>query len=148
MALTRSEVEEVIRRRLAPSMSRADMTEEFDGKHPIIGDAITFALMELAYNTPVKFTDPEDTDLTQIPESDYQRFLGVCEWRVVKTIIGNLDDTDEKIGPVGQWNSQFVKQMERYLDELTMRLSNEYGWGPTTLSTGTWTIITTQREAP
>ncbi len=148
MALTRVEVEEVIRRRVGPAMNRADITEEYDGKHPIIGDAITFSLMELAYNEPVKFTDPEDTDLVQVLSGDYQRFLGVCEWRVVKTIIGNLDDTDEKIGPVGQWNSQFVKQMERYLDDLTQRLISEYGWGPTTLSTGTLEVISISRDLP
>ena len=96
----------------------------------------------------MKFTAQEDADLIQILSGDYQRFLGVTEWRVVKTIIGNLDDTDEKIGPVGQWNSQFVKQMERYRDDLTQRLISEDGWGPTTLSTGTLEGISISRDLP
>lgn len=147
MALTRMEVETMLFRRLGPAMARADMSVVIDGSHPILGDAITFALMEWGYNAPTNFTSPEDADLVQVAEADYQKFLGVCEWRLVKSILGNLDDTDEKLGPTGMWNSQFAKQMERYLDDLTARLISEFGWGPTTLSTGTLKIITVQEEA-
>jgi hypothetical protein len=146
MALTRTEVEETLYRRVAPAMARADMSVLADGSNPFMGDSITFSLLELGYSAPVKFTDPADTDLTQVPETDYQRFLGVCEWRLVKNVLGNLDDTDEKLGPTGMWNSQFAKQMERYLDNLEMRLLTEYGWGPTTLSAGTLRVITVQQD--
>lgn len=147
MALTRVELETIFYRRVAPAMVRADMEVMYDGTNPHMADAITFGLLELGYTEPAKLIDPEDADLTQVPADDYQRFIGVCEWRLVKTVIGNLDDSDEKIGPTGMWNSQFAKQMERYLDGLEIRLMNEYGWGPTTLSTGTLRIITQQVDA-
>jgi hypothetical protein len=146
MALTRLEVEKTLYTRVAPAMARADMDVTAEGENRFYGDAITFSLMEWNYTTPSKFTDPSDADIAQVQNTDLQKFLGVCEWRIVATIIGNLDDTDEKLGPTGMWNSQYAKQMERLLDRIENRLMNEYGWGPTTLSTGTMEIISIQRD--
>ena len=146
MALTRVEVEKTLYTRVAPAMARADMETTADGKNRFFGDAITFSLLEWGYTAPDKFTDPADSDLTQVLDADFQKFLGLCEWRIIATIIGNLDDTDEKLGPTGMWNSQYAKQMERLLDRIETRLMNEYGWGPTTLSAGTLRIITIQQE--
>lgn len=144
MALTRQQVEEVLYRRVGPAMRRADMVVTFDGTNPNFADPIAWALLEMGLNAPSSYTEPIDSDVAQVTEVNYNYFLSLCEWRVVKNILGNLDDTDEKVGPTGMWNSQFAKQMQGYLDNLEHRLSNEYGWGPTMLSTGTLRIITTQ----
>ena len=146
MSLTRLQVEEVLFRRMGPSMFRAEMSTMHDGTNPNFADPITWSLLELGHNAPVDITQPDDSDVAQVAEADYNYYLGVCEWRLCKNILGNLDDTDEKIGPTGMWSSQFAKQMERYLDDLETRLSNEYGWGPSTLSTGTLRIVTIQED--
>lgn len=146
MALTRPQVEEVLFRRMGPAMFRADMSVTFDGTNPNFSDPISWSLMELGLSAPANITEPEDSDISQVPETDYNFYLALCEWRMCKNILGNLDDTDEKIGPTGIWNSQFAKQMMGYLENLERRLSNEYGWGPTMLSTGTLRIVTIQEE--
>ncbi len=147
MALIRSQVEEVLFRRMGPAMFRAEMSTTFDGTNPNFSDPITWSLLELEYTAPADITQPVDADVAQVPSNEYNFFLALCEWRLCKNILGNLDDTDEKIGPTGMWNSQFAKQMERYLASLETRLSSEYGWGPTMLSTGTLRIVTIQEDA-
>ena len=146
MALTRLQVEEVLFRRMGPSMYRAEMDTLHDGTNPIFADPVSWALLELGLNAPTNILEPLDADIAQVVEADYNFYLAVCEWRLCKNILGNLDDTDEKIGPTGMWNSQFAKQMERYLKNLETRLSNEYGWGPSMLSTGTLRIVTIQED--
>lgn len=146
MALTRQQVEEVLFRRVGPAMYRADMDVEHDGTNPNFADPISWSLLEMGYNLPTDITEPEDADVSQVLNTETNFFLALCEWRIVKNILGNLDDTDEKLGPTGMWSSQFAKQMERYIENLESHLLKEYGWGPTSLSTGTLRIITTQEE--
>jgi hypothetical protein len=146
MALTRQQVEEVLFRRVGPAMYRADMEVTYDGTNPNFADPISWSLQEVGYSLPADITQPADSDVAQVSNANINFFLSLCEWRMVKNILGNLDDTDEKLGPTGMWSSQFAKQMERYIDNLENHLLKEYGWGPSSLSTGTLKIITTQEE--
>ena len=146
MALTRQNAEVILFRRLGPAMSRADMDTIHDGNNPYLGDILTWTLLEMGYDAPTDIIDVNDTDLAQVENDDLSQFLDLSEWRLCATIIGNLDDTDEKLGPSGQWLSQFSKQMERHLAELDTRLRANYGWGASTLDVGTLRIITVQEE--
>lgn len=146
MALLRKDLELVMVRRLGPAMLRAGMSDIVDGENPDIADPITWALLEMEYTAPTSLIDPADADLTQIADADIIRFLSVTEWRLVKNIIGNLDDTDERLGPLGQWNSQFAKQMERYLANLEMRLAKDYGFGLGRIETGTLQVVTAEQN--
>ncbi len=145
MSLTRPQVEEILFRRLGPAMARADMSTTFDGTNPEFADPISWALLELEYSV-TDITQPATADIAQVADNEINYYLAVCEWRTCKNIIGNLDDTDEKLGPTGMWSSQFAKQMERYLKNLEKHLITEYGWGPTMLSTGTLRIVTVQED--
>lgn len=146
MALTRMDAEAILFRRLGPAMNRADMDTIHDGSNPYLGDILTWALLEMGYNAPTNVVDPSDSDLSQVADGDLTQFLDLCEWRLCATVIGNLDDSDEKLGPTGQWLSQFAKQMQQHLKDLEARLMANYGWGATTLDTGTLRIVTTQEQ--
>ncbi len=146
MALTRQNAEAILFRRLGPAMSRADMDITREGQNPYLGDIFTWSLLEMGYNAPSDLVDPSDTDLDQVEGTNLSQFLDLSEWRLCMTIIGNLDDTDEKLGPSGQWLSQFAKQMQRHLKDLESRLMANYGWGSSTLDVGTLRIITVQEQ--
>lgn len=146
MALTRQNAEAILFRRLGPAMSRADMDITREGQNPYLGDIFTWSLLEMGYNAPSDLVDPSDTDLDQVEDTNLSQFLDLSEWRLCMTIIGNLDDTDEKLGPSGQWLSQFAKQMQRHLKDLESRLMANYGWGSSTLDVGTLRIITVQEQ--
>jgi hypothetical protein len=146
MALTRQNAEAILFRRLGPAMSRADMDITREGQNPYLGDIFTWSLLEMGYNAPSDLVDPSDADLAQIGDTDLSQFLDLSEWRLCMTVIGNLDDTDEKLGPSGQWLSQFAKQMRQHLVDLESRLMANYGWGATTLDVGTLRIITVQEQ--
>lgn len=146
MALTRQNAEAILFRRLGPAMSRADMDITREGQNPYLGDIFTWSLLEMGYDAPSDLVDPSDTDLDQVEDTNLSQFLDLSEWRLCMTIIGNLDDTDEKLGPSGQWLSQFAKQMQRHLKDLESRLMANYGWGSSTLDVGTLRIITVQEQ--
>jgi len=146
MALTRQNAEAILFRRLGPAMSRADMDITREGQNPYLGDIFTWSLLEMGYDAPSDLVDPSDTDLAQVENTDLSQFLDLSEWRLCMTVIGNLDDTDEKLGPSGQWLSQFAKQMRQHLVDLESRLMANYGWGATTLDVGTLRIITVQEQ--
>lgn len=146
MALTRQNAEAILFRRLGPAMSRADMDVTREGQNPYLGDIFTWSLLEMGYDAPSDLVDPSDTDLEQVEDTDLSQFLDLSEWRLCMTVIGNLDDTDEKLGPSGQWLSQFAKQMQRHLKDLESRLMANYGWGSSTLDVGTLRIITVQEQ--
>ena len=146
MALTRQNAEAILFRRLGPAMSRADMDIVHDGTNPYLGDIFTWSLLEMGYNAPTDIIKVDDTDLAQVGDTDLSQFLDLSEWRLCMTIIGNLDDTDEKLGPSGQWLSQFAKQMQLHMVDLENRLRANYGWGASTLDVGTLRIVTTQEE--
>jgi hypothetical protein len=144
MSLTRQQAEEVLFRRLGPAMYRADMDTIHDGSNPNFADPLGWALTELGLNAPSIITQPTDTDLLQVTDAKVYEYLAVAEWRLLANIIGNLDDTDEKLGPTGMWNSQFAKQMQAHMEALEKRLMTLYGWGPPTLQAGTLRIVTVQ----
>ena len=146
MALTRQNAEAILFRRLGPAMSRADMDITREGKNPYLGDIFVWSLLEMGYDAPSDLVDPSDADLAQVEDTDLSQFLDLSEWRLCMTVIGNLDDTDEKLGPSGQWLSQFAKQMQRHLKDLESRLMANYGWGSSTLDAGTLRIITVQEQ--
>lgn len=146
MALTRQNAEAILFRRLGPAMSRADMDITREGQNPYLGDIFTWSLLEMGYDAPSDFVDPSDADLAQVEDTNLGQFLDLSEWRLCMTVIGNLDDTDEKLGPSGQWLSQFAKQMQRHLKDLESRLMANYGWGSSTLDVGTLRIITVQEQ--
>jgi len=146
MALTRQNAEAILFRRLGPAMSRADMDITREGQNPYLGDIFTWSLLEMGYDAPSDLVDPSDTDLAQVENTDLSQFLDLSEWRLCMTVIGNLDDTDEKLGPSGQWLSQFAKQMRQHLVDLESRLMANYGWGSSTLDVGTLRIITVQEQ--
>jgi hypothetical protein len=146
MALTRQNAEAILFRRLGPAMSRADMDVTREGQNPYLGDIFTWSLLEMGYDAPSDLVDPSDTDLAQVEDTNLSQFLDLSEWRLCMTVIGNLDDTDEKLGPSGQWLSQFAKQMRQHLVDLESRLMANYGWGSSTLDVGTLRIITVQEQ--
>lgn len=146
MALTRQKAEAILFRRLGPAMSRADMETNHEGSNPYLGDILTWTLLEMGYDAPTDLIDPVDADLSQVADTDLSQFLDLSEWRLCMHIIGNLDDTDEKLGPSGQWLSQFAKQMQLHQNDLEDRLRANYGWGASTLDAGTLRIVTVQEE--
>lgn len=145
MSLTRQRAEEVLFRRLGPAMYRADMDIEHDGANPNFADPLAWALTELNLSVS-DVTDPTDTELSQVGTADTYKYLALAEWRLLMNIIGNLDDTDEKLGPTGMWNSQFAKQMQAHLEKVENFLMGTYGWGPPTLSAGTLRVVTIQQD--
>lgn len=146
MSLTREQVESTLFRRLGPSMARADMETLHDGEGPSFADPIGWALRELEYpNADV--TDPTSAEVSAVTDADLDWFLDLAQWRLLDNIIGNLDDSDERLGPSGQWNSQFADQMQEHQAHLEDRLRARYGWGPPTLVAGTIRVVTVQEES-
>lgn len=146
MSLTRQQAEELLFRRLGPAMYRADMDVIHDGTNPNFADPLAWALTELNLNAPTDVTNPEDTDVAQVASGNLYKYVALAEWRLLMNIIGNLDDTDEKLGPTGMWNSQFAKQMQAHLEKVENHLMGTYGWGPPSLSTGTIRVVTIQED--
>lgn len=141
MALTRQQVEQLLVKRVGPAMVRADMISTANGENDDLDDPISWSLRENGYSVTSPL-EPVDADIANVVEADYDQFLDLAEWRLVQNIIGNLDDTDERLGPSGQWASQFAKQMERYNARLESRLLKLYGWGLASLTTGTLRVVT------
>lgn len=128
MALTRTDVETILLKRLAPLMVLAGMDGETVPGNADLNDPEGRAIRDLGY-TVAAITLVTNTDIAQVPESEYDQFLDLAEYHTLNNILGNYDDVDLKVGPRDEKFSQTVTQIENRIKRLEGKLERNYGYG-------------------
>jgi len=116
-------------------MTAASMATTVAGSNDDLNDPIAWALrvVALTVDNPVAV---DDDDVSSVPSGDFNKFLDYAEYRLLNTILSNLDDVDLTAGPIQEAYSDFPERIQARIDKLDEHLSRMYGQGQSTVSLG------------
>lgn len=136
MGITRSEAERILVNRCGALMTAAGLDGiTQDGANDDLNDTLGVALRTIGLSVG-DISRVLDSDLSSVTDDDIDKFLDVAEFRLLQTIIGNLDDVDIEAGPFTAKYSQLARQLERRMSRLQDKLLVEYGIGGAILEIG------------
>lgn len=126
MAVTRANLESLVVGRVGPLMEAAGLGVSVTGSNSSLAAPLAHATRDVGGTTadPLTVTTAE---LAAIATADYDDLFDLSEYRVLETVITNLDDVDITAGPRSEKLSQLVAQVERRLerlDSVMRRLTN------------------------
>lgn len=89
-------------------------------------DPLTWALrtLEVVLVDPMSVTEAE---IATVTDDDITSLLDLAEYRLLKTIINVMDQTDERLGPHGKWASQYPTRLKERLESEEKRIRRVYG---------------------
>ena len=121
MSLTRANVESILVSRCGPLMTAADMAITVVGSNEDLNDPIGYGIRQAegAVGDPSSVTD---TDVASVSSANLDIFLDWCEYRLLKNILGNLDDVDITAGPRSEKLSQLAEQAKWRVEEMETSL--------------------------
>lgn len=136
----RSQVEEVLMRRVKKLFEAASLDTSSVGNNSDLNDPIGWALSVLGA-PPDDITLVGDEDLSAINSSDVYSLLDLAELRCLETFLGNFDGVDYKLGPRWEYLSQLSQGVRLRAQKLRDELSGsfELGAGPS-LKVGVLTL--------
>ena len=133
--LTRANCELILVSRGSGMLAAAGLAITVAGSNADLNDAISYAIRQIGQTVD----DPvlvDDADCARIPETDFDKFFDLAEMRMLRTILGNLDDVDIKVGPQSQSLSDLAERVEKRMARLEKRIESEYGIGASTITAG------------
>lgn len=142
---SRANVEVVLVKRVGPLMSKAGLAVTFAGSNADLADPIAWALRQAGYSV-ADITDPTTAEVATVGSADLDEALDYAEYRLLETILGNLDDVDTTVGPRTEKLNQLSEKVEKRLKRLGEKLEDEYGFGATTPQIGVVTYEVAEHE--
>ena len=139
MALTRVQVDQILRERAGPLLEAAGLAIAPAASYCDFDDFISMALFDMGY-TVASILVVVDSDLAQVPAGSYSEFLLLTEYHMLENIMGNLDDVDITQGPRSEKFSQLATQVERKIARIERKLEKTYGYGMATPDAGYITL--------
>lgn len=94
--------------------------------NPDLADALYYALKQSGYEPSTAF-EVADADLDQISTDDYTKVMDLAELRLITTVVDNINQTDERLGPHGKWGSQYPLRLQRRSEKLQAKVTTVYG---------------------
>lgn len=128
MALTRANVEFLMEARLSPLLAAAGMAVTVTGVNVDLNDPIGRAVRDLGHAV-TSLVLVADADVAQVTVAQYDEFLDAAELHTLENILGNLDNTDIRVGPRTEKLSQLATQVERKIKRLRAAMALAYGYG-------------------
>lgn len=117
MALTRANVVGIMLDRLEPLMSEAGMSTTDGATNADVQDPMAWAVRRMGYSTASPDT-VTDAELTSVGDSDWDDYLDLCEYRLLKSIQGNLAVVDVQAGPRQEKLSQLQAQVASMIQRM------------------------------
>lgn len=136
MALTRSQLETVLVRRLGPWLTYVSLDTTITGSNPALADPIAMALLSAGY-TVANITNPANTDLSTVPATDYNKLLDLAELRTLETILQAFTDFDTKGLNYEDRDDQLGQRIEKAIQRKRALVQSKYGLEAAVPQTGT-----------
>lgn len=135
MALTRVIAAKIIVSRLGPMMEVAQMAVTIAGANADLNDPFAWATRMVGHPTASHETVTAG-EMALIALADYDDFMALAEWRVLKNMLGAFDAVDIGTGPFSTKLSQHAAQVQKMLDALEPTIAALGALGTATLTTG------------
>ena len=136
MTITRVQAETILVKRCGPMMAAANMDgATVDGSNADLDDPLGWAVRRMGGTVadPVAVTD---ADLATIVGQSQQHLLDVAEYRLLESILTNLELVDISAGPRSESLGQLGARVEKRLQTLGDRLKASIGLNSAPLETG------------
>jgi hypothetical protein len=132
---TLASVQTVLANRLYDPLQTVEMAVHSDGVNQDMQDSIAWALhiLEIAPADPLIVTD---VDLALVPNESVYDFVDLAEFRLLKTIVQRMTQTDERLGPHGKWAGQYPTRLNARLTAMQEQFDKKYGVNVATLEFG------------
>jgi hypothetical protein len=118
-------------------MTKAGMAVTFAGANIDLADPIAWGLRQLDYDASI---NPTTAEVEAVPIAEFDEFLDYVNLALLENISTNLDDVDTTVGPRSESLNQLTDRIEGRLTRLLEKMRVEYGYGTSSLSTGTITF--------
>ena len=129
MALTRTNIEEILIRRCGALMTAAGMDgTTTSGSNADLNDPIGFAIRKCG-GTVASVVAVADADLAGISTDNLDQLLDVAELRTLESIAGNLDDVNITEGPHSEQLADLSARVQKRIETKQARIEKEYGIG-------------------
>ena len=102
-------------------MTAAGMAITIVGTNADLNDPIGFGIRQ-AEGIVSDSISVTDTDVASVPSANLDSFLNWCEYRLLKSILGNYDLVDITAGPRGEKLNQLAERVEKRIAELEEEL--------------------------
>ncbi len=124
----RSQVEEVLIRRVGKIFEAAGLDTSSVGANPDLNDPIGWAL-SIMEAPPDDIVLVGDDDLAAITNADIYFLLDLAELRCLETFLGNFDGVDFKLGPRWEYLSQLSQGVRLRAEKLRTSLGGAFNLG-------------------
>jgi hypothetical protein len=125
MAITRSDVEFLLTKRLGGYLGRAEMSVGA-GENPHLTDPIGWALRQLGYSQ-ASLVAVTNSDLSPVAAAHVDALLDLAELRTVESMLTNLDEVSVAAGPVKVEWSDLRKDLLALLPKKRSAVSAMWG---------------------
>jgi hypothetical protein len=140
MAVTRANVEGVLVDRQGSLMTFTGKDgATVDGTNGDLNDSIGYGIRKAGY-TVDDISAVDDVDVARVSDDDLDKMLDLSEFRLIESILGNLDEVDLKLGQRSESFSQLATRIEKTLDRKKKSIMDEYGIGLQELEAGRLTL--------
>lgn len=126
MTLTLVDVEKSLVSRTKRALEAAGFAITTDGSNADLKDAIVFALLTLGIQVD-DISIPDNDDLARVDSSKYLDVLDLAEYRIMSTLLVNITQTDERLGPHGVWRGQYPTRLLKRFEQLSKSINMKYG---------------------
>lgn len=135
MTMTRANAEYSLVKRQGPRMTMVGLATTTSGSNADLNDPMAMALIGMSLNpaSPALLTD---ADISAVSADDWPQFLDQAELRLLETISGQIDFVDISVGPRSESLNQFSAMVDKAIERLKTRITQQYGTGLGSLSAG------------
>lgn len=134
-AMTRANAEYSLVKRQGPRMTMVGLAITTAGSNTDLNDPMAMALIAMSLN-PASPSLITDSDISAITTDEWPQFLDQAELRLLETISGQIDFVDISVGPRSESMSQFSAMVDKAIERLQLRITQQYGVGLGSLSSG------------
>ncbi len=135
MTVTRTTLEKLLVKRASSIMTFVGMSTLAVGSNDDLNDPIGYGLRQSDL-TVADHADVVDGDVANVTDALLDQVLDIAELRLLKNILGNLDEVDLEMGPRSEEFSQIADRVEGKIERLEKSVTDQYGVGLGALSSG------------